>query len=226
VSFSALAERPWKGISFLVLDAAGFVVFRNEVRLPYRERAGAIRFWRVKRADGREWFEPKPTEAGGLIPFGLETLPLHLQGDELEDVCLFITEGESDCLALREVFAEWSRFPRGVRVVALPGARSWRRTWRMYFARFPVIVVVPDGDPSGDRMARAVRADLPWSRLVLLPEGKDVREIVQSGGGEALLPYLEDAEWRWRVDAAMRLSDRNPAHAFPSFLRSLEEVAR
>ncbi len=223
MTFDPLAERPWKGISYLVLEPAGVVVQPSGVRIPYREPAGSGRYWRVKRADGREWFEPKPSRRGGLIPLGVETLSLEAERDELSGACLFVTEGESDALALREAFAEWSLFPRGVFVIALPGAGSWRREWRTYLERFETIFVIPDGDPAGDRMARAVRRDLRWTRLVMLPEGDDARSIVQAGGGGALVPHLEDADRRFRVEAALRLSDPDPAHALSSFLRAFEE---
>lgn len=220
--FAPLTERPWKGVSFLVLEAADVVVEPAEVRLPYCEPTGAVRYWRVKRGDGREWFAPKPTAVGGLLPFGLETLPR--EPEDAESACLFLTEGESDCLAIREAFAEWARFPGGVYAIGLPGAGSWRPAWRGYLERFRTILIVPDGDPAGDRMAVAVRRNLRWARLVMLDEGQDARSLLQAGGAAALLPFLEGADRRWRIEVALKLSGPDPASALGSFLSAFEDI--
>lgn len=107
--FDPLAERPFKGISFDVLGAAGVVVEPRLVRVPYCEPDGNFRFFKCFDPAGRSWYEPRPTEVGGLIPMGLETLPAR----EVAEAVVFITEGESDALAAREAFSQWGLFPGG-----------------------------------------------------------------------------------------------------------------
>ena len=198
-----LAERPWKGLLWLTLEEAGVVVARDRVRIPYRLPDGRELYAKIVTTTGRVWCEPPPLSVGGLVPFGLETLPV----DRRDESLLFVNEGESCALAVREALAKWDRFPGGVYTIALPGAGTWRPAWRDYVKDFRHIVVVPDGDEPGDRMADAVLRDLPWSRRVLLPAGEDARSIVQAGGARGLMPFLAAADLSWRMKAALLFTD-------------------
>jgi hypothetical protein len=201
-----LSPRPWKGIDYLVLEQAGIVVEPELVRIPYREPDGSLRFWRVKHTAGREWFEPRPTTVGGLIPWGLETLPTPAPGSlTIQGAAVFVLEGESDRLALLEAFAWWESFPRGVFALSLPGAGAWAAEWDGYLRPFSVVYVIGDGDEPGRRMATTVRRSAPWVRPVELAPGDDVRAVLQRAGGiEELLDLIADADRVALLSAAIR----------------------
>jgi hypothetical protein len=182
-----LSPRPWKGIDYLVLEQAGIVVEPELVRIPYREPDGSLRFWRVKHTAGREWFEPRPTTVGGLIPWGLETLPTPAPGSlTIQGAAVFVLEGESDRLALL-------------------GAGAWAAEWDGYLRPFSVVYVIGDGDEPGRRMATTVRRSAPWVRPVELAPGDDVRAVLQRAGGiEELLDLIADADRVALLSAAIR----------------------
>lgn len=188
-------ERPWKGISFLVLEDAGVVIEPDGlVRIPYRYRNGEVHRWRFFSPRGRQWWGP----GDGLIPFGLETLPTPAGA---KDSTLLIAEGESDTLALQEAFSDWH-------VIGLPGARSWRPEWRMIVEGHPLIYVIGDGDRSGADMIERVCRDVSWSRPVWLPPGEDARSLLQDPdeGREVLELFLNRADEVARLCVAFTTS--------------------
>jgi hypothetical protein len=194
-----LVERPWKGISFLVLDQAGVRLDRDLAAIPYRRPDGTTHRWHYVTLRGRYWWGP----GDGLIPLGLETLP---PPGEAEHRALLVAEGESDCFALREAFAATTTDNpiRGYHAIALPGAGTWRPDWRHHFEPFPLVYLVGDGDASGRRMMDTILADVPWARPVMLPAGEDARSILQRDGARALDLHLERADRAATVWAAMR----------------------
>jgi hypothetical protein len=185
------ADCGWKGIDLLVLQDAGVVVEEDGlVRIPYRYRDGSVHRWRFVSSSGRRWWGP----GEGLIPFGLETLP---SPGLAKESTLLIAEGESDTLALQEAFADWH-------VIGLPGARSWRREWRLIVDPHPLVYVVADGDKSGRDMTERVCRDVTWGRPLWLPEGQDARSLVQDHGPRALDPYFDRADEVARLCAAFK----------------------
>jgi DNA primase len=172
-----------------VLAEAGIELAGGLVRIPYRDVAGQTLFCKVFANSGRSWYDP-----GGinLVPFGLETLPA--ASWIAEESTLLVCEGESDALAAREHFQAdggelfWH-------AIALPGAGVWRREWRKWLVPFPVIYLLGDGDEPGRRMNTRIKLDVPWARPVWLPEGEDVRSLLQAQGRDGLLPHLQAAKW-------------------------------
>ncbi|MDP9308187.1 MAG: hypothetical protein M3P15_07740 [Actinomycetota bacterium] len=200
-----LAERPWRGISFLVLDDAGVTVdAEGNARIPYRLPDGREHNAKVICADGRTWYEKRDLD---LIPLGLETLP-----DAATDpasVAILIAEGESDALALREAFAGTAG-PHPIKtfcVLGLPGARSWQAKWREHVERFPLIYLAGDGDEAGRAMNADLKRDLPWARPVWLEWGEDVRGTLQQHGARALDHVLQDADRDAALWASFVLAD-------------------
>ena len=210
-------ERPWKGISFLVLDEAGVTIDDDGLtRIPYRLCDGCVFRERFVAPNGRTWWGPGTQ----LIPFGLETLP---DADQASNSALFLCEGESDTLAAREAFAG---VPADSPIdayfaVGLPGAGAWRSEWALLFEDFDVIYLLGDGDPAGRAMIDAVYRDLPWSRPVWFPEGEDVRSVLQSEGPRALDPYLDRADQIARLCVAFFASD-----TYAEFVRLMTDGAR
>ena len=201
-SFQSLGERPWKGLSFLVLDEVGVTFEGDLVRVPYRLRDGREHNAKLFGSNGRSWWETPGRE---LIPFGVETLP----NETAYDRALLIAEGESDALALREAFAGVTTVNpiRGYHVLGLPGAGTWRREWSVFAEPFPVVYLLGDGDERGREMNDAILRDVPWARPVSLRDGEDVRSIVQRDGSRALDAFFEAADRVVRLYATFRLAE-------------------
>lgn len=213
------SERPWKGISFLVTQPAGLTINSAGVaRLPYRLPDGSVFRERFFAPDGRAWW----AAGGGLVPFGLETLP---PAAAAASCGLLIAEGESDALALREAFAGVAE-PGSVHrfaAIALPGAATWRPEWRAHLEPHRLIYLVGDGDAAGRRMAESVLRDIPWARPLRLPDGEDARAMLQRHGRRALDRYLAEADRDALIAAAFQ---RPTLDAAIAFLRGEEELRR
>jgi hypothetical protein len=200
----------WKGLGAVVLWEAG--VRRDErglVRVPYRLAGGTVHNEKVFGRE-RSWWA---TTGLPLIPFGLERIP---DIPERRQRLLWIAEGESDALCLREHYAGWRGRP--VIVLGVPGAGSWREEWAAYTLGWHARYVFPDADRAGERMARRVTER--GGIVVWLPPGEDVREVVQRDGPEALDHHIIEAE---RV--ALLLAAMIHADTLDGARRWLREVA-
>jgi len=194
------SDRPWKGVDARVLDAAGVTLCANGVaRIPYRRLDGSFFRARFRAPSGRAWWGP----GSGILPFGIETLATVRDSAA---AMVFVAEGESDALALREAFAGASDGSVEFRAVGLPGALSWRPEWRFYVEQFPIVYLVGDGDEPGRQMIDRVVVDVPWARPVFLPGGEDCRSVLQRDGARAVDSLLADADWRVTLWAAWRLA--------------------
>jgi len=191
-----VGERPvsWKGLGEQVLRDAGVEEIDGTVYVPYRGADGCPLFAKCFRY-ARSWIEPAGVE---VVPYGLELLPASPWIAERS--MLLITEGESDALAMREHLV-------GAFALALPGAGTWRTEWMRYLRPFLTIYVLGDGDEPGRRMNDRVAQDCRWARRVRLPDGQDVRGILQRDGRRGLLPYLEAADYDALLKSALRASD-------------------
>ncbi len=170
VAFSHIAL-DWKGVGTLTLRNAG-VTYRGQlVEVPYRSRDGSLWNTRVVDQTGRRWWRPKGRQVTLL---GLEQLPTTCR---VEDI-LFVLEGESDTLAVRDAIATLD--DRRVFAVGLPGAATWKPTWAEHLRAFATVYLAGDGDAAGQSMAARIRADVPWARPLWLPIGQDTRSILQS----------------------------------------------
>ncbi len=184
----------WKGIAEWVLADAGVEQTDDgETIVPYHDEGGRVVYAKCFHF-ARSWYEPGGID---LIPFGVERLPISPWIAERS--ILFIGEGESDALALREYLV-------GAFALGLPGAGTWKPEWKKYVKPFPRVYLVGDGDESGRRMNTRVWKDVPWARPVRLPENEDVRSILQRGGRDALLPFLREADYDALLAAALRAS--------------------
>lgn len=197
----SVAVTSWKGLGFDILSEADLEVLNEDGwALPYKLPNGSVAYSKRWSVNGESWYEPSPLDVGGLIPFGLESIPW---GRLREDDILIVTEGESDALVCRERIAELDG--RRVFTLGLPGAHSWRESWAGYLRPFRAVYVIGDADAPGRKMASKVRADCRWVRVVELPDGDDVRAFVQREGAEALLPLLDEATWLLKLDLGFRV---------------------
>lgn len=185
----------FKGIGALALRDAGVrrcdrrgrvTPTGRYVRVPARFPSGEEHRAQLYGPDGRPcgW-----TPGESLIPFGLDLLP---RGFGAMLSAAAITEGASDMLALREWACEWDGLP--LFVIGLPGASTWRREWAAIVEPFSRVYCIADADPAGRRMADAVLRDLPRARRVVLPDGADVRGLIQTGRGDELAAAIGQAD--------------------------------
>jgi hypothetical protein len=188
----------WKQIdSVTLLEAGGERRGDGVVCVPYRLMDGSTFRSKLFPYGGGSYWGP----GEGLTPFGLERLPAAATGRIKR--LIWMAEGESDALCLREHYAAWRGYP--VDVLGLPGAGSWRDEWARYATGYKGVYVFPDADPAGERMAAAVTASVRWAVVVYLPAGDDVRALVQRDGPDALDEQIVEAERVAILYAAIRL---------------------
>jgi hypothetical protein len=188
----------WKGLDTLVLAEAGVELLAGGlVAVPYRDVTGCAWNRKVFAPGGRSWWEE--SGVGLLAPFGLERVADPARRSRRQ---LWIAEGESDCLALREHYAEWRNLP--VDAIALPGSGTWRSEWRRHVTGYAAVYVFPDGDGAGDRMARRIAESVPWMIRVVMPPGSDVRAVLQGDGVDALDECIVSGEMAAVMLAGMR----------------------
>jgi hypothetical protein len=187
---SAIEATTWKGLRPETMLAAGIHADEDGLTfIPYRLTDGPTFRTRVVAPDGRRWWSD---DGQGQLLFGLELEPgFH------PELPVLITEGETDCLAAREL---------GWQALGAPGARSFRSEWRAVFERFDVIYAVGDGDAAGRIFAWTVRRCVPWARPVVLPEEADLRELLQSDRCEELEALLAEADYMARLEWAVLTS--------------------
>jgi hypothetical protein len=179
----------WKGLDPVVLDAAGVVVTKNGlVHIPCRAFDGRTLRTRIAAPSGRRWWAD---DGEGIHLFGVETLA----GADPSTPVL-VCEGESDALAARE------HLP-GVIALGSPGARTFRPEWRALIEDFPLVYAVGDGDHAGVAFAWSLRRAVPWSRPIVCPEGRDLRDLLQGDEREFVLDLLDAADAWARIEHAV-----------------------
>lgn len=138
----------------------------QRLSIPYITRSGVVdlRFRCIRNHDCGEVGCPKYLGRPGasLRIYGVDDLVS--AGNTIA-----VTEGELDCLILRQL---------GYPAVGLPGAESWKRHWGRLFEDFQRVVVFGDGDTAGVRFIRKFFDQFPQStEAVQLPEGEDVNSM-------------------------------------------------
>ncbi len=188
----------WKGIGRVTLSLAGVTARHGRVRIPYRLANGAEHNARLI-GGPRCWWERRGLE---LVPFGLEQLPSAARAARS---VLFIAEGESDALMIRDQVGEHDG--RTTYAIGLPGAGTWRAEWVSLAARFERVYLVPDADAAGERMARMVLDDVDWARRVCLPTGEDARSVVRAYGVGRFCSFIDQADQDAALWDAIRTAD-------------------
>jgi hypothetical protein len=178
----------WKALPTIVLAEAGVTRWPDRlVHVPYRTLAGEVHNVRVFAPSGRCWWQRSGLP---LLPFGLEGLT-----DPPHDRGLLIAEGESDALALGQ------HFQFAYDVLAVPGARTWRPEWACYCEPYAIGYVFGDGDDTGHAFSAVVEGDVPQIRAVAVPDGEDVRSLIQREGPGAIDWLLDEADRRYHEQA-------------------------
>lgn len=195
---SARTPCAWKGIASDVLSAAG--LYRDAsglVHIPYRGLGGATVRERIEAPSGRRWW----SDGEGISLFGLERMPAYSRQS-----ALFVGEGESDTLAAVE---------SDMQAVGCPGAYAFRPEWRPLVEDFALLYAVGDGDPAGVAFTWAVRRAIPWARPVVMPDGFDLRALLQLRQQTVVWRQLAAADQMARLEhAVLNAADLATARAW------------
>jgi hypothetical protein len=92
---------------------------------------------------------------------------------------IHVTEGELDCLILRQVFPSEP-------VVALPGASTWKPHHPFHFSGFDRVLVWADGDKAGQDLGNKIRKEVRAAEVIAMPQGKDVTDVYLESGADML----------------------------------------
>jgi DNA primase len=152
----------------------GHSQYQGMLAIPYLRPKGvvvSIRFRRITPGSGGKYL----TVAGDR-PRLYNTLAL-LQKSPV----IAITEGEIDAITAQVC---------GIPAVGVPGAQAWRSYFREPFLGYRTVYVLADGDEPGMQFAETVAKTLPNARVVPMPTGSDVNDLVITRGKQALLERI------------------------------------
>ena len=133
------------------------------------------------------------------IPAGLQRLPEWGDADTL-----YLCEGETDMVTL------WHA---DLPALGIQGAEKWRAEWWLYTLSFERVVLIPDNDEAGEKLARAIAETCPDHlrervQVLQLPDGvKDANELWKQVRG------IEDPE---RFREALAQCAVQPITAIPT----------
>lgn len=156
----------------------GHEMFRGMLAIPYlrwHEELGwmvvSIRFRRLD--DGK----PKYMTVAGDQPWLYNTISLIKHSPTIA-----ITEGEIDCITAQVC---------GLPTVGVPGAQMWKPYFRELFLGYRDVFILADGDEPGMDFANKVATTIPGAKVIPMPTGSDVNQLVNDQGAQALLSRIQ-----------------------------------
>lgn len=161
-------------LGYVAEPAAGHEMYAGRLSIPYLTADGAVRDIRFRRlTDDSD--APKYLSLPGTRPRLFEARVLAYAPD-----IVVVCEGELDTLVARRELK--------CAAVGIPGVSAWKgaRHWRTLLAGVGAVVVLADGDEAGRGLARSIAEELDNVRVVPMPPGLDVTDVVIDGGGERL----------------------------------------
>lgn len=172
-----LDEEKFK-LGYVASPLAGHENYRGTLSIPYL-RKSATGVWsvvsiRFRRLDNEK---PKYMTTPGDRPRLYNTVAL-LKPEAR--VC--ITEGEIDAITAESC---------GLPTIGVPGATSWKKHFREPFLGYREVFILADGDDAGMGFAETVANDLPNAKVIPMPRGSDVNDLVLREGKQALLERLK-----------------------------------
>ena len=82
----------------------------------------------------------------------------------------------------------------GLKACGIPGAGVWQEHWALLFRNAREVVLALDADSSGDKGRRRVLRSLSRfgieARFAEIPSGKDINDLLVSGGAKAVREAL------------------------------------
>lgn len=143
----------------------------HRLSIPYITRSGVvdIRLRCLREHDCSEVGCSKYIGRAGVVPRLYNVSDLVSAGNTIA-----ITEGELDCLTLRQL---------GFHAVGIPGAQQWKPHWARLFEDFDRIQVFVDGDSGGAKFAKAWQSRFPQTvELIQMDEDEDVNSMFRKEG--------------------------------------------
>jgi DNA primase len=144
--------------------------YKGWICIPYITRLGGVVSLKFRRLDGGE---PKYI---GLYPTRLYNTMAFDRAERLGYVA--VCEGELDAIVLDAL--------AGIPAVAVPGVETWKAhpEWKEIFRGFSRVLVFPDPDEPGARLAAEILRDLDTAHTVALPG--DVNETFLQHGADII----------------------------------------
>ena len=159
----------YKGLDLkFVQDSAGWREQPNGIVMPYYDAGHVVihNKIRVKYQGKDKYVYEKQTgnPLNHMAPYGLHWL------DAYDDTALYITEGETDCITMRQA---------GFQVLGFPSTNGFKPEFAMFLRRFASIIVVRDNDEAGWTLLTDLAEQFPENLyMVVLPRGiKDVNNF-------------------------------------------------
>lgn len=148
---------------------------KGRLSIPYVNKLGVIglKFRCVAGHDCKAEGCPKY-----IIPNGQDEYLYGVADADADADTLHVTEGELDCIILKQVLQE--------PCVGLPGASVWAAHHPWHFKGWPRVLCWADGDKAGQDMTRRLRKDIPGLECVPMPSGHDVNSLFLDQGAEAI----------------------------------------
>lgn len=170
------ARTPY-GLGFVADPRPGHEMYRGCLSIPYMRwsqwRGWSVASIRFRRLDGRD---PKYMTVAGDRPRIYNTAAMTRYSRDMA-----ICEGEIDTIT-----AELS----GIPCVGLAGSQMWKPYMKELFLGYRNVNILADGDEAGMDFARQVAKTLPNARIIPMPDGSDVNDLVNTQGRQALLERI------------------------------------
>jgi DNA primase len=155
----------------------GHELYQGRIAIPYLTRSGVVsmRFRAVPPDDSMGKYMSVPGDEPRIFN------PSAVCGRE---VYAAICEGEMDAITATQC---------GIPSVGIAGVNGWRPWFARAFQGYEAVYILCDNDDKGQgkQFGEKVAAQVPNSRIVLLPAGHDVNSLLVSEGPEALKSLLE-----------------------------------
>ena len=165
------------GLGYVAEPLLGHEMYRGCLAIPYLRwsqwRGWSVATIRFRRLDDGK---PKYMTMPGDKPRLYNTHALTRYSKDIA-----ITEGEIDAIT-----AELA----GIPTVGVPGAQMWKPHFRELFLGYRNVNILADGDEPGMEFAKSVAKTLPNARIIPMPDGSDVNDLVMREGKEALLSRI------------------------------------
>lgn len=159
-----------RGIDPAIAEYAAWRIEGDEYVIPYFDAFGRERTWRYHNPGGK----PKYRTRAGDQP--------HLYCVEnVRFGQVILCEGEVDTLSVLSA---------GLKAVGVGGANSFFQPWVHLLEHVDDLVIAFDGDEAGRQAAGKLKSRMAHARLIEVPEGKDLNDILRSSGPSALQALL------------------------------------